>query len=127
MTAKKILIVDDCPINRAILEELLSGDFETTSAESGEEAKPLALEFKPNLVLLDVMMPGLNGYEICRWIRSLPELKATKIFMLSALAAPAEIERGLAVGADKYVTKPFDVWLLRNAIREQLAVVSSAL
>lgn len=124
MRIGKILLVDDNPMNLAVLEELLSDDYETVSAESGEQAKSLVREFKPDLVLLDVMMPGIDGYETCRWIRSRPELKATKIIMVSAKATSADVEQGLATGADDYITKPIDMRLLGEAIQEQLTPVS---
>lgn len=124
MTAGRILIVDDNPMNLAVLEELLSDDYETVSAESGEEAISLATEFKPDLVMLDAMMPGIDGYEILCWIRCHPELKAIKVIMVSAKASKADIEQGLTLGADEYITKPFDIRLVDKAISKQLNSVS---
>ncbi|MCP4984272.1 MAG: response regulator [Gammaproteobacteria bacterium] len=124
MVIGRILLVDDNPMNLAVLEELLKDDYETMSAKSGEEAKSLAVEFKPDLVMLDVMMPGIDGYEVLRWIRFHPELKAIKVFMVSARASMADVEQGLALGADEYVTKPFDIRQLGKTIREQLTSVS---
>ena len=116
----KILIVDDNELNLAILEELLSDNYETVSAESGEQAISVAPVFKPDLVLLDVMMPGIDGYETCRWIRAHPELNAIKVIMVSAKASPVDIERGLEAGADEYITKPFDVDALSESVRKHL-------
>ena len=72
MAAARILIVDDNPVNLAVFEELLEEDYETLSVESGEQAMAVAPDFEPDLVLLDVMMPGIDGYETCRRIRKRP-------------------------------------------------------
>ena len=118
MLVSKILIVDDCPVNVSVLEAFLDDEFyETLSVESGDKAIDLAPQFQPDLVLLDVMMPGIDGYDTCRWFRSHPTLKNTRVIMVSANAMQADIERGMQAGADDYVTKPFDVHLLSESIR----------
>ena len=104
----RILLVDDHPINLEILEELLMDDYQLATATSGGEALALAGEFSPDLVLLDVMMPGMDGYETCRRMRQTPALHHTRIVMVSAKALPEERQQGLAAGADAYITKPFD-------------------
>ena len=105
---KTILIVDDEPNIVESLEFLMGREgFVTIVAGDGEGAL-LAMESrKPDLVLLDVMMQGKDGYEVCRQIRATPEWQQAKIIMLSAKSRDTEIAKGFAVGADAYITKPF--------------------
>jgi len=107
-TQGKILAVDDDPNNIAILEELLDDNYELKTSSSGEQALEIAREFQPDIILLDIMMPGMDGYEVCRWLREHDTLKDTKIIMLSARAMNAEQLEGYRAGADDYLTKPFD-------------------
>ena len=104
----KVLIVDDEPINLDILEEMLEENYHTCLAQSGEEALEKVKTFLPDLVLLDVMMPGKNGYETCKELRNNPMLKSTSIVMVSAKAEKDDIKKGLQSGADEYVVKPFE-------------------
>jgi CheY-like chemotaxis protein len=104
---KRILVVDDEEFNVAILEELLEDEgFEIASAFSGESAIELFNEFKPHLVLLDVMMPGINGYEACRRIRAFGDNQIPIVF-LSAKAYLEDKLKGYEAGGDDYITKPF--------------------
>jgi putative two-component system response regulator len=104
----RILIVDDCPINIRILEELLGEDYELDSALDGEECLAKLRQFGPELVLLDIMMPGIDGYEVCRRIKEGPLGSFTQVILVSGRASTAERLRGYEVGADDYVVKPFD-------------------
>ena len=104
----RILIVDDCPINIRILEELLGDDYELDSALDGEECLAKLRRFGPELVLLDIMMPGIDGYEVCRRIKEGPLGSFTQVILVSGKASTAERLRGYEVGADDYVVKPFD-------------------
>lgn len=103
----RVLIVDDNQQNLEILTELLDEDYDLAVAASGEEAVTVVLKFQADLVLLDVMMPGIDGYETCRLLRAMPTLSRTTIIMVTAKAMAAERSRGFEVGADDYVTKPF--------------------
>lgn len=107
-TQGKILAVDDDPNNIAILEELLDDRFELKISSSGEQALEIAREFQPDMILLDIMMPGIDGYEVCRRLREYDALKDTKIIMLSARAMNSDQLKGYQAGADDYITKPFD-------------------
>jgi DNA-binding response OmpR family regulator len=108
MAKKKVLIVDDEPNIVTALEYLLSkSGYEVAVAENGEEALAAVARAKPDLVLLDVMMPRLNGYEVCRRLRERPEWAGTKIVILSAKGREVDVSKGLSLGADLYVTKPF--------------------
>jgi len=106
--AAKVLIVDDEPLNLDVLEEILQGRCETAFAESGELALKEVQASTPDLVLLDVMMPGIDGYDTCKLLRANPDLAALKIVMISAKSDQTAIAKGLAYGADDYVAKPFD-------------------
>ncbi|MBI4601285.1 MAG: hybrid sensor histidine kinase/response regulator [Planctomycetes bacterium] len=104
----RILAVDDDPINASIIEEIFGGHCKLEVASSGEQAISSARGFRPDVVLLDIMMPGIDGYEVCRRIRADAALRHTKIILVSAKALVAERLRGYEAGADDYVTKPFD-------------------
>jgi two-component system, OmpR family, alkaline phosphatase synthesis response regulator PhoP len=106
--SKRILIADDEPNIVAALEYLLQqGGYEVLIARNGDEALDLLEERIPDLVLLDVMMPRKSGYEICSRIREQSEWRHIKVIMLSAKGRDAEVNKGLVVGADLYITKPF--------------------
>jgi DNA-binding response OmpR family regulator len=106
--AKKVLIADDEPNIVTSLEYLMSkAGYEVEVAHDGEAALALVERFRPDLVLLDVMMPRQSGYEVCRAMRSRSDLRHIKIVMLSAKGREAEVSKGLSLGADAYVTKPF--------------------
>ena len=104
----RILIADDEPNIVASLEFLMEqAGYEVKVAASGQEALELAASFHPDLVLLDVMMPGKNGYEVCQSLKSDPATRAVKVVLLSAKGRDVEVAKGLELGADAYVTKPF--------------------
>lgn len=104
----RVLVVDDHVRNVAILEKILRSEYLVERATSGEEALSLATGFRPDVVLLDIMMPGIDGYETCRRLRACPELSHTKIILVSAKAQLSERLAGYEAGADDYVVKPFD-------------------
>ena len=105
---KKVLIVDDELNIVTALEFLLQkSGYEVMAAQNGDEALKRVESFAPDLVLLDVMMPRISGYEVCRRMRERPEWKHIKIIMLSAKGREAEVSKGVSLGADLYVTKPF--------------------
>lgn len=107
-TQRKILAVDDDPNNIAILEELFDGNYDLKISSNGEQALEIAREFLPDIILLDIMMPGMDGYEVCQQLREHDILKDTKVIMLSARAMNSEQLKGYRAGADDYITKPFD-------------------
>lgn len=105
---RSVLVVDDEPHIVLSIEFLLKqAGYEVRVARDGEAAHREVAERKPDLILLDVMMPGRNGYEVCQSIRATPGGDSIKIMMLTAKSRDAEQEKGLAMGADAYVTKPF--------------------
>jgi len=104
----KILIADDEPNIVTALEYLLRrSGYEVHIARNGDEALRQVEAHVPDLVLLDVMMPQRSGYDVCKRMRERPDWRHIKIVMLSAKGRDAEVNRGLAAGADLYVTKPF--------------------
>lgn len=117
----RILIVDDEPNIVLSLEFLMEqAGFEVAVAEDGEAALAQLAAFRPDLVLLDIMLPRLNGYEVCQRIRADPDWSGIKVVMLSAKGRELEVSKGLALGADAYVTKPFST-------RELMALVHTLL
>jgi DNA-binding response OmpR family regulator len=123
--SKKILIADDEPNIVTALEFLLQRNgYEVHVARNGEEALKLVEDCHPDLVLLDVMMPVRSGYEVCTRIRERADWRHIKIIMLSAKGRDAEVNKGLSVGADLYVTKPFSTRELMGKIKELLDQVA---
>ena len=118
----KILIVEDDATIRMLLEMALlgAGFKEVKSAARGDEGLSEARRMKPDLVLLDLMLPGLDGFTVAKRIRETPELAVTKIIMLTARTQNEDIVRGLECGADDYVTKPFDRLVLLARVRAVL-------
>jgi CheY-like chemotaxis protein len=107
-TERYILVADDDPlVLRSITFILEKNGFPVRAASDGAQALALAQEEKPTLALLDVMMPKMDGLEVCEKIKADPELTDVPVFLVTARAMSAERERGLAAGADEYITKPF--------------------
>jgi two-component system, OmpR family, alkaline phosphatase synthesis response regulator PhoP len=117
----RVLIVDDEPNIVVSLQFLMKkGGFETSVARDGDEALAEVESFRPDLVLLDVMMPRRDGYEVCQQLRS-TGWTDLKIVMLTAKGREAEATKGLALGADAYVTKPFSTSELVDTVTRLLA------
>ena len=108
MQGKKILVVDDEPnIVRSLAYILNKEGYDVSTAEDGEQAMTMIRSSKPNLMILDVMMPNKSGYEVCQEVKSDAELRDIHVVMLTAKGRESEREIGLAQGADEYITKPF--------------------
>ena len=106
--AKRVLIADDEPNIVTSLRFLMTrSGYEVQVARNGDEALELVESFRPDLVLLDVMMPRRSGYEVCQKMREREDWRHIRIVMLSAKGREAEVNKGLSIGADAYVTKPF--------------------
>ena len=120
---KKILIADD-EVNIVIsLEFLMKREgFEVVLAADGEEAITKIREEKPDLVLLDVMMPRKTGFEVCQELRSDPAMQDLKILMLTAKGRDTEVAKGMALGADAYLTKPFSTHELVERVKRLLGL-----
>jgi DNA-binding response OmpR family regulator len=106
---QRILVVDDNPTNRDILEmRLKANGYDVLHAGDGEEALAAATEQRPDLILLDIMMPKLSGIEVCRRLKSDPDFPFTPIVLVTAKADSQDVVEGLEAGADEYLTKPVD-------------------
>jgi putative two-component system response regulator len=107
-TQPTILIVDDEEMIRHTLEALLEGDYQLYFAANGMDAFAMSMQVRPDLILLDVMMPHMDGFEVCRRLRSTPDLAEVPIIMLTALDDREARLRGLRDGVDDFIAKPFD-------------------
>ena len=105
---KEILIVDDEPSIVVPIQFLMEQQgYSVIVAENGHDALDLIYKYKPDLILLDIMLPGIDGYEVCEIVRLNPKLRDVKVIFLTAKGREVEIAKGLALGADAYITKPF--------------------
>ena len=108
-TPPRILVADDNPMNVDILQTRLAAHgYEVVTAADGEEALARARDAEPDLILLDVMMPKLDGFDVCRRLRADPTLPFVPIILVTAKGDPKDIVAGLEAGADEYLTKPVD-------------------
>ena len=121
MSEKKILVVDDEPyLIRSLTFVLEKEGYDVSSATNGEEAMIKVRESKPDLMFLDVMMPKKNGYEVCQEVKSNPTLSDIYVIMLTAKGQEADREKGLALGADEFITKPFSPIKVVGRVKELL-------
>jgi two-component system, OmpR family, alkaline phosphatase synthesis response regulator PhoP len=120
--SKRILIVDDEPNIVLSLEFLMQREgYQVATAADGEAALEALAAQAPDLVILDVMLPKVNGFDVCRRIRADPRWKGVKILILTARGREMEVSKGLGLGADLYVTKPFSTKELVAQVRGLLA------
>lgn len=119
--AHRILIADDEPNIVVSLEYLMQREgFDVRVAANGDEALAQVEEFAPDLLLLDVMLPRRNGFEVCQKLRADPRWRDLKIVMLTAKGRDIEMQKGLALGADVYITKPFSTKELVARVKQLL-------
>jgi DNA-binding response OmpR family regulator len=117
----RVLLVDDDPVIVRLLEvNFRLGGFVVDGANRGEEALAKAADNRPDAIVLDVMMPGLDGYEVCSRLRADPELQGVPVVFLTARAQEDDVARGYALGVVEYVTKPFDPETLVATVRRAL-------
>jgi DNA-binding response OmpR family regulator len=118
---KKILIVDDEPSIIVPVQFLMEQNgYDVLVAFSGEEAMEVIEENQPDLILLDIMLPVIDGFEVCQRVRENPQWNKIKIILLTALGSDANVEKGLALGADAYITKPFSNIEIVDKVKELL-------
>ena len=122
---KRVLIAEDEPSIVLSLEFLLAeAGLEVLTADNGADALRLCREHKPDLLVLDIMLPVVNGFEVCRNVRADSRLDGTRILMLTARGREHEVARGLALGADAYITKPFATRELMRVVNDLVGVGS---
>ncbi|MEL6282362.1 MAG: response regulator [Pseudomonadota bacterium] len=120
--SKSVLVVDDEASITLSLQHLMRREgYEVRVATDGDQALSEVSAAPPDLVLLDVMIPKQDGYQVCQAIRANPDWEAVKILMVTARGRDVELEKGIAVGADAYVTKPFSTRELAQTVRSLLA------
>ena len=120
---KKILVIDDERITTELVQVFLERyDFEVVCAYDGVEGLEVARAEKPDLILLDIVLPKMDGFNVCEELRSDPDFKAVRIVMFTAKGLTEDIERGRQVGADEYLIKPFSGKNLLVVIRKHLGL-----
>jgi len=115
-----VLLVDDEPVNLRLLVEALKEEYDIRIATNGENALKLLDEVRPDLILLDVMMPGMDGFELCRKIKARPEMAQVPIIFITAMADPVSEESGLNLGAIDYIYKPIQIPVTKARLRVHL-------
>lgn len=119
---RTVLVVEDEPDNRLLIGMILRGEgYEVVEAEDGAIGIEKARQIQPDLVLLDVMMPGLNGFEVHERFKADPALQHIPVVMLTALAQQSEVERAVTLGVQGYVTKPFEPEELLSAVATHIS------
>ncbi len=120
---QRVLVVDDTPANIEVLRQLLRSDYRVLAAITGEKALEIARrEPKPDLILLDIMMPGMDGYEVCRRLKADYATAHIPVVFISALDQTGDEARGLALGAVDYIRKPFEPILVKARVHNHLAL-----
>ncbi len=122
----QILVVDDDLMSLEMLQGILAEDYKVITARSGQEALDLLDSLTPDLFMLDIVMPGMDGYTLFQRIRKLPLFLTTPILFMSTLGEPASVSLGLVMGACDYITKPFNAHTLRLRIKNQLLLKHQA-
>ena len=113
---KRLLVVDDEYFNFEMLKAALASKFDVRYADSGQSCLASAIASPPDIILLDVCMPGLDGYDTCRMLKHTPETKNIPVVMVSGLESPPEKQAGFDAGCNAYVVKPFSVGALLEEI-----------
>jgi len=125
MTPPLILVVDDAPDIVMFIEAILEDDYRIITADSGELALEKAITLQPDLILLDVLMPGMNGYDTCKALKKHPKTKNIAIIMVSGMDEEGDEVIGLQAGAIDYITKPVSVSILQARVENQLLLLST--
>jgi two-component system, OmpR family, alkaline phosphatase synthesis response regulator PhoP len=118
----RVLVADDNPQNADLLAEyLLASEFEVAIASDGEETLTKVQSFRPDVLLLDIMMPRLSGFEVCKRLKANPNTKQLPVLMITALDQSSDIERAVDAGTDDFLTKPIHQTELVNRVRALMA------
>lgn len=121
----KLLLVDDEPVNLRVLKQLLAQDYTLYFAKSGDEALRLAEKQRPDLLLLDVMMPGMTGFEVCKALKTTAELSTIPVIFVTALNDATDEAEGFAVGGVDYITKPISPAVVKARVKNHLSLVQA--
>ena len=121
-----VLVVDDTPQNLSMMSDLLEGLYTVKLAPSGARALKIVTTHPPDLVLLDIMMPEMDGYEVCRQLKANPVWRDIPVIFVTAMTEIENEEKGLALGAVDYITKPISPSIMMARVRNQLALKFAA-
>ncbi len=119
-----ILTVDDTPMNLDILNGILSSQYDIKSAINGQIALKIAKKIKPDIILLDIMMPEMDGYEVCKWLKSDPDTVNIPIIFVTAMLAAEDEQKGFDLGAVDYITKPVNPAIVKVRVKTHLALAN---
>lgn len=117
----RILIADDNPQNADLLGEYLGDEYEVTIASDGDETLERVRSFQPDVLLLDIMMPKLSGFEVCKRLKADAKTRQLPVLMITALDQPSDIDRAVEAGTDDFLTKPIHRTELLNRVRALIA------
>ena len=117
---KRILVADDDPAISRLLERVLAREYDVVVASDGRSALTLAAQTKPQLLILDVMMPGMDGFAVAAQVKTMPELKSSAIIFLTARDTPLDTIKGIQAGARHYITKPFKIDEIAAKVKKTL-------
>ncbi len=120
---QKILVVDDEPLNIQVLTGLLKGDYRMMVAKDGQRALKIASSGQPDLILLDIMMPDMDGYEVCRRLKADEATRDVPVMFITAMGEVDDETHGLELGAADYIRKPISPPILKARVKTQLALV----
>lgn len=115
-----VLIVDDSPVNIKVLYEILGSEHDVIFAGDGNDALELSVSESPDLILLDIIMPGIDGYEVCRRLKSDPRTRAIPVIFITSMEQEADETKGLSLGAIDYITKPISPAIVKARVRNHL-------
>ena len=121
----KVLIVDDETLNIEFLQTLLSEEINVIFATSGEDALAIVKANRPDMILLDIMMPGMDGYEVCKRLKGDEQTRDIPVIFVTAKEGPEEEARGLQLGAIDYITKPFNPEIVKSKVRNNIVRIAT--
>ena len=122
----KVLAVDDQPANLELLRGILSDTYTLAFAKSGKQALEAVQRHRPDLILLDIMMPGMDGYDVCRRLKADSELSQIPVIFVTSLGEEEDETKGFDVGGVDYVTKPYSAAVVRARVRTHIALMDQA-
>lgn len=122
LSKKRVLVVDDEAFNFDMLEIGLGDTLDLSYAANGKDALGISVQSQPDIILLDICMPGLDGYDTCRLLKNTPETSNIPVILLSGLENDDEVQEGFESGCDAYVTKPFEMSELMSKIQSLSAI-----